>query len=229
MQNHPSVPPLHVFSDHFKFLRSQWFLTNTPAVFPRYTHAVFPAARVSVRSAFIGVPVGNSHTHPSEAKPQTRAQHRTTQHLLSAWAWGKDSHKPLLLFYCALKSRAAQEQPAASNRTTNQQTTGKALKQGSVSSADLQDWTAVKWDGSKRFCLLGVFCHLQPLQTGQNRPLIQHGPLHWGQRSKVKRLCRATGFSVWGQAAYQRADRMWDREDVTLKHLFTNKYKDTSK
>ncbi len=97
-------PPLHVSSDLFYFLRSQRFLTNTLAVFPSYTHAALPAARVSVRSAFIGVPVGNSHTRPSEAKPQTRAQNRTTQHLLSAWALGKDSHKPLLLFYCALKS-----------------------------------------------------------------------------------------------------------------------------
>ncbi len=122
-----------MLSDRFNFLRSQRFLTNTLAVFPSSTHAALPAARVSVRSAFIGVPVGNSHPSVYSQTPDScSALHDST----SAFCMSAGERLPQLLFYCALKStrggNAAREQPTASNQSPW------------VSSADLQDsgWTS---------------------------------------------------------------------------------------
>ncbi len=133
---------------------------------------------------------------------------------------------PQLLFYCALKSTrggsAAREQPTASNQSPW------------VSSADLQDsgWTSQmvrKQEALFAWCFF-VICN--PSRQSLSNAYSAHAfrPRAAAPRSKVKRLCRATGCSVWGQVREKtgcETNEWGGKHTLELKHLHKSTWKQT--
>lgn len=186
----------------------------TLSVFPSYTRTTLPLSVFSFHRRpcwELSHSAVWSQTPDSCSAPHDRAIQQNICFLHEHE--GKSSLKSPLLFYCALKSASGAN--ASREHQTPWRTKGQSLRQGSVSSADLLgSWENMFcWSNraeARDFVCLVFFSNLHKIKLFQT--LAQHRLSDWwsawtaAQRSKVKKLCWATGCFDWGQALCQSAD-----------------------